>query len=97
MLGTIAFCVDEIGRVVSFEAASWVRLYQRCLDTWVAVGDLPPSAASHFLAGCMAVVGESVCGPLRAELERRGVGVWELPGQPEDLVELVWNEERRMA
>jgi hypothetical protein len=97
MLRAIAFCVDELGRVAPFEAAAWVRIYERYLDTWVLVRELPHVRDLDFLAGCLAVVGESVGSRVRSELERSGIGVWELPGEPEDLAEVVWKEEERLA
>lgn len=97
MLKTIAFCVDELGRVVPFEAAPLVRIYERCLDSWVLVRELPVVHDLALLGGCLALVGESVGTLVRTELEGAGVGVWELPGEPEDLAELVWSEELRAA
>ena len=97
MLKTIAFCVDELGRIVPFEAAPLVRIYERCLDSWVLVRELSLVSDLGLLGGCLALVSESVGAIARLELESAGVGVWELPGEPEDLAELVWTEEQRAA
>ncbi|HNY29565.1 MAG TPA: hypothetical protein PKO15_01640 [Fibrobacteria bacterium] len=91
----IAFCVDEADRVSSLESAVLVRVYERCRDTWLVVREfaLLPDLGSVVgaLDDCFALV----CGELGEAdewLERSGVWVWELRGDPEELAEVVWRE-----
>ena len=97
MLQAIAFCVDERDIVTTFEGASLVRVYQKCLGTWEILREVPlvrdVGALGATLADCLALVGEEIGSLIRSDLERLGLRVWELPGEPSELAELVWKEE----
>jgi hypothetical protein len=97
MLRAIAFCIDELGQVASFEGATLVRVYQRCLGSWEAVRDVPLAldigALGVALKDCAALVGEEIGSRLQADLESLGLRVWELPGDPQELAEVVWKDD----
>ena len=97
MLKAIAFCVDEQDIVTTYESASLVRVYQKCLGTWEVLREFPlvrdVGDLAATLADCLAFVGEGIGSRLRTDLERLGLQVWELPGEPSELAELVWREE----
>jgi len=97
MLQAIAFCVDERDIVTTFEGASLVRVYQKCRGTWEVARELPlirdVGALGATLADCLALVGDEIGSRIRLDLERLGLQVWELPGEPCELAELVWREE----
>jgi len=97
MLQAIAFCVDERDQVATFESASLVRVYQKCLGTWEVLREFPlirdVSDLAATLADCLALVGDGIGSRIRSDLERLGLQVWELPGEPSELAELVWREE----
>jgi len=97
MLRAIAFCIDELGQVASFEGAVLVRVYERCLGSWEAVRDVPlvrdMAVLTAALKDCAALVGEEIGGLIQSDLERLGLRVWELPGDPQELAEVVWNDD----
>lgn len=97
MLQAIAFCVDERDLVATFEGASLVRVYEKCLGTWEVAREFPlvrdVGALAATLADCLALVGDGIGLRIRQDLERLGLQVWELPGEPSELAELVWSEE----
>lgn len=97
MLQAIAFCVDERDQVATFESASLVRVYRKCRGTWEVLREFPlvrdVSDLAATLADCLALVGDGIGSRIRSDLERLGLQVWELPGEPTELAELVWREE----
>ncbi|MBK9576437.1 MAG: hypothetical protein IPO40_05135 [Fibrobacteres bacterium] len=91
----IAFCVDEADRVSSLEGAVLVRVYERCWDTWLLVREFSPlpdiGSVAKALEDCFALVCEEL-GDASDWFERSGLWVWELPGDPQELAEVVWQE-----
>ena len=50
-----------------------------------------------FLAECSAVMAESFQGAALHELEKAGIGLWEVSGQPEPLLDYILSEEENAA
>jgi hypothetical protein len=107
---TMAFAVNETGISVPLEQAIALRVYDHQSGEWMvsrewsindlrttiseSLGDAVRSLAV-FLQGCITLVVGEVPEALRAELERLGIDVWELRGEPMELADLIWNEEER--
>lgn len=96
MLRAIAFCVDEADRVSSLEDATWVRVYERCWDTWCLAREFAPGNLTEFaeaLGDCFALVCREIGPNLARSIAGGGPWVWELPGDPVELAEVLWRDQ----
>ena len=100
---SMAFSVNETGMSVSLHEASFLRVFVLQAGEWIAVRELDlwdleslgglVHEIMRFLADCLTLVAPDLSGPEREELERGGIGIWELAGDPCELAELIWSEE----
>lgn len=92
----IAFCVDDADRVCSLQQAAAIRVYERSrTGWWRPARDLPvpgPGEVPAALSDCVALV--CLESPEAfATCEQAGLWVWELPGDPLELAEVVWQDQ----
>ncbi|MEK7391813.1 MAG: Fe-only nitrogenase accessory AnfO family protein [Fibrobacterota bacterium] len=105
---TMAFAVNETGISVPLEQAITLRVYDHQSGEWIvsrewSINDLRTTISESlsdavrslaaFLQGCFTLVVGEVPEALRAELERLGIDVWELRGEPMELAEIICHEE----
>ncbi len=109
---TMAFTVNETGISVPLEQASSLRVYDLESGKWTvsrewnirelsitiseSIGDAVRSL-STCLQGCFTLVAGELAEPVRAELEREGIDVWELRGEPTELADVISADEDRLA
>lgn len=109
---TMAFAVNETGISVPLEQASSLRVYDLQSGKWtisrewnlqefgVTITDSIGETVRSLLAclqGCFTLVSGEFSEPVRMELERTGIDVWELRGEPTELAELIVSDEALMA
>lgn len=109
---TMAFAVNETGISVPLEQASSLRVYDLQSGKWTisrewslqdlrvtiteSISDAVRSLAA-CLQDCFTLVAGEFSEPVRMELERTGIDVWELRGEPTELAELIVSDEALMA
>jgi len=109
---TMAFAVNETGISVPLEQASSLRVYSLQSGKWVvsrewnlhdlritiseSIGDAVRSLAV-FLQDCFTLVAGEFADPIRQELERMGIDVWELRGEPLELADVIHDDEIRLV
>ena len=109
---TLAFAVNETGISVPLEQAHLLRIYSQRSGEWIvsrewslsdlritlseSVGDAV-RALSAFLQDCFTLVAGDFPEPVRRELEREGLDLWELRGEPTELAEVILSDEALLA
>lgn len=105
---TLAFAVNETGISVPLEQASSLRVYDLQSGSWTvsrewSLNDLRITITESIadavrsltacLQDCFTLVAGEVSEPVRIELERSGIDLWELRGEPTELAEVILSDE----
>ncbi len=109
---TMAFAVNETGISVPLEQASSLRVYDLQSGKWIvsrewnirelsititeSIGDAVRAIAA-LLQDCFTLVAGELTEAVRVELERKGIDVWELRGEPTELADVISADEDRIA
>ncbi len=109
---TMAFAVNETGISVPLEQACSLRVYDLQFGKWTvsrewnirelsitvseSINDAVRAIAA-LLQDCFTLVAGELAESVRAELERKGIDVWELRGEPTELAEVISADEDRIA
>jgi Fe-only nitrogenase accessory protein AnfO len=103
----IAVIIGNNGRTVPLNEPGTVVVFRRVRGSWNNERALPFSLEEEkglpglrrkmaglveFLGGCRTFVAESASGASYFELEKARCQVWEIPGLPDEFLDLVWKE-----
>lgn len=109
---TMAFAVNENGISVPLEQASSLRVYDLQFGKWTvssewnirelsitiseSISDAVRAIAA-LMQDCFTLVAGEFADPIRLELERLGIDVWELRGEPLELADVIHDDELRLV